>query len=78
VRMNVSSWVSYANLARLPRGVSTTTCTSPSSVKGGKLMKFGMARVQGVRVCSAARVRVELTPRIAVSCQMVPRGRNDA
>src|ERR1700747_528707 len=28
---------SNANFARLPRGISTAICTSPSSVKGGKL-----------------------------------------
>jgi hypothetical protein len=28
---------SNANFARLPRGISTAICTSPSSVEGGKL-----------------------------------------
>ena len=60
--------------ALLPRGVSTTTCTSPSSVKGGKLMKVGMAKVRGVCLRRSAE-SAELTPQDkAISCQMVPTG----
>ena len=40
-----------------PAGVSTTTCTSPSSVKGGRLMKFGMAKSR--RGCAAVRRRTD-------------------
>src|SRR5262249_40537812 len=41
--VNVSNFGSKANFARLPRGVSTTTFTAPSSAKDGRLKKFGMA-----------------------------------
>ena len=60
--MKVSSFGSDANLALLPRGVSTTTCTSPSSVKGGKLMKFGMAKVSGRWIIRRSAESAELTP----------------
>ena len=42
VSVKASSFGSKANFARLPRGVSTTTFTAPSSAKGGRLKKFGM------------------------------------
>jgi hypothetical protein len=67
-RTNVSSFGSYTKLARLPRGVSTTTCTSPSSVKGGKLMKFGTAKLPDIGAQRGKRHG------ITVSCQIVPRG----
>jgi hypothetical protein len=53
---------SYANLALLPRGVSTITCMSPSSVKGGKLMKFAMAKVPGRWGVRRSAESAELTP----------------
>ena len=73
-RMKVSSFGSYANLALLPRGVSTTTCTSPFSVKGGKLMKFGMAKVLGRCGVRRSAESAELTHKITVVSQMVPQG----
>jgi hypothetical protein len=60
-RMKVSSFGSYSNLALLPRDVSTTTCTSPSSEKGGKLMKFGIAKFREVVLRRSAE-SAELTP----------------
>ena len=53
-KMNVSSFGSYANLALLPRGVSTTTRTSPSSANGGNLIKFGKAKFSGLTLTNVA------------------------
>jgi hypothetical protein len=53
--VNQTSLESYANLARLPRGVSTTTYTSPSSVNGGRLIKLGMIMIRWIIAGSAGR-----------------------
>jgi hypothetical protein len=42
-RIEDSSFSVVRKSGSVSGSVSTTTCTSPSSVKGGKLMKFGMA-----------------------------------
>ena len=44
VSVKASSFGSKANFARLPRGVSTTTFTAPSSAKGGR-DRFGIGRL---------------------------------
>jgi len=44
-----------AGWARLPRGVSTTTYTSPSSVNGGKLIKLGMIMIPWIVAGGARR-----------------------